>query len=136
MKNIDEFIAELKEHESNLIDASQRMLEDGWQELFKELTPEREAEMTAERVKDSERYKEQAYETHQLYAWLEELKDRRSRDEECCINPDSEESSAAELTDDQINTCHRIQMSICKVILDMSEDLVWAAIEKAMEGNS
>lgn len=71
----------------------------------------------------------------QLADWLEELKRRRADDSVCTAeDPDQEERGY--LTEDKLLACHRLQMSICKIILDMPEDIVWEAINKALEGKT
>lgn len=38
-----------------------------------------------------------------------------------------------ELTDEQKTICHSIQLQLCKVIMDISEDVMWECISKAIK---
>ena len=63
---------------------------DGWQSGFKKLTPEKEAEFYAERVKLSDNCAKCAKEHSQLAEWLKELKMLRSERISCPIYSDSD----------------------------------------------
>lgn len=71
----------------------------------------------------------------QLADWLEELKRRRA-DDSVCTAEDPDQDERGYLTEDKILACHRLQMSICKIILDMPEDIIWETIVKASEGKT
>ena len=76
-----------------------------------------------------------AQDHEQLADWLEELKRRRA-DDSVCTTEDPDQEERGYLTEDKLLACHRLQMSICKIILDMPEDIIWDAIVKASEGKT
>lgn len=71
---LDEAIAHAEEVATQNEEAAKAWVREGWQEAFKRLTPESEAEMKAERERLSSSCKKCAADHLQLASWLRELK--------------------------------------------------------------
>ena len=75
MKSIDEFITSFEENAKQEEDSINGWLEDGWQEFFLNLTPEKEKELWEERKQRAEESREQAKNLRNLAKWLKQAKE-------------------------------------------------------------
>ena len=71
---IDEAIVHSEEIAAQLLEDADGWVRDGWQECFKKLSPEHEAEMKKEREKKYSECRKCAADHRQLASWLRELK--------------------------------------------------------------
>lgn len=71
---IDEAIAHAEEVAAQNEEDAKAWVREGWQESFKKLTPESEAEMKTERERLSSKCRKLAADHRQLASWLRELK--------------------------------------------------------------
>ena len=79
MMELDEAIKHAEEIAEESEKDAKSWVCDGWQSGFKKLTPEKEAEFYAERVKLSDNCAKCAEEHRQLAEWLKELKELREK---------------------------------------------------------
>lgn len=110
---IDEAIVHSEEIAAQLLEEAPGWIRDGWQEHFKNLSPEDEAEMKKDRERRYSECRKCAADHRQLASWLRELKELK----DSCLSPEGKVKSVSIIEKD--GSIRKI--SLDRVIIERSK---------------